>query len=315
MAETRLLAYVSQGDNHLRHVAQIISSGDWRLEGKPTTLREALNGCLDGTFSGLIIEDTQQLPLATILLQEMRNPLLYLVPIMVLLDKEREEDAEVLSAHFGFDVVTKPISRLLVAQSFASFNRKTLTDTGKRLALVLREYRASDLARRHAFFDSLANDPAVVHRARCAKAALTLSEGMPGVTTHAAQMKAAEAELLRHAKLFPRNAMAFLLLGGLYAEWSMPVLAKRVFQGAAVAAPRFSICNASLAQMHLLLGEVEEAIGSLSRLLQAGFFPDETSFALAKLYFSIGRVPEANKVLQGQAGRFNILQAAWMDSK
>lgn len=315
MSDARLLAYVCEGDNHLRHVSQIIGSSDWKIDSTPLSLREALGKCLEGTVTGLIIEDTHQLPVTIQLMRELRNPLLYLVPIIVLLDKDRRDDADILTSHYGFDVVTKPLSRVMMVQAFTSFVRKIQSDTGRRLAIVLREFNSSDFARRQILLDSLAGDPVVVHRAKCAKAADMMAGEKPGDAARHAAIKAAEAELLRHAKLYPRHVSAFILLGGLYAEWAMPVVAKRIYQAASVVAPRFSNCHAALAQMHLLLGEMEEAIASLRRLLQVGFMPEETSFALAKIFFSIGRVDDANRILQGQAGRFNTLHAAWVEAK
>jgi hypothetical protein len=271
--------------------------------------------------AGLILEDTDQLPISLHLMRELRNPLLYLVPVIVLLDKDRKDDASVLASHYGFEVLTKPLSRVLMVQAFSAFVKKFQSNTGQRFSTILKEFSVTDHANRCRLLDSLATDPLAVHRANCAKAADILSgddalnEGNQGKKTSSSAMKVAESELLRHAKIFPRHVLAFLLLGGLYAEWAMPVLARRIYQAASVAAPGFSLCHASLAQMHLLLGENDDAIANIRKLLQVGFMPDETSFTLAKILFSAGRLDDAGRVLQGQAGRFNALRSAWMEAK
>ena len=87
MADIREIAYVAVGDNHERHVAQIVLSPEWRIAAGLVTLSEALRGFASGKYAGIVLEDTQDNPAALHVFGELRNPVLYLAPVLVLVDK------------------------------------------------------------------------------------------------------------------------------------------------------------------------------------------------------------------------------------
>lgn len=317
MTEVREIAYVAVGDNHSKLVAQIISSPGWTVATRMESLHAALEGYASGRYAAVILEDTQQFPAAMHVLREIRNPLLMLAPVMVLLDRDRVDDEHGFTAHFGFTTIVKPVSRMMVIQGFSALSKRILSPSGITAAACARALVQSDQDISGALNGSLlelAKDPGFVHRVANARA-LTIMRASGGATHGVEAVKRAEAELLRHAKSHPGNIIAFVILGTIYADLSMTVLAKRLMQSASSAAPRFSLTSAIQAQMHLLLGEMEDAILVLLRLLRMRFMPEDTSFSLAKLYCSLGRLDEAEKILTGQAGRFHVLKAAWVEGK
>jgi len=316
MSESREIAYVAVGDNHSKLVAQIISSPGWIVAPRLDSLQLALQGYASGRYAAVILEDTQQYPAALHILREIRNPLLMLAPVLVVLDRDRVEDEHGFSTHFGFTTIVKPISRMMVIQGFSALTKRITSPSGITAAACARALVQSDqdiTAALNGSLVELAKDPGFVHRVANARALAGLRAGLVTPTIDA--INRAEAELLRHAKSHPGNIIAFIILGTIYAELSMTVLAKRLMQSASSAAPRFSLTSAIQAQMHLMLGEMEDAILVLLRLLRMRYMPEDTSFSLAKLYCSLGRLDEAEKILAGQAGRFHVLKAAWVEGK
>lgn len=316
MTDAREIAYVAAGDNHARLVAQIITSPGWVVAQRVESLKIALDGYASGRYAAIILEDTQQMPAALHILREVRNPILMLAPVMVVVDRDRLDDELAFSSHFGFTTMVKPVSRMMVIQSFSALQKKVNSPSGIMAASCAKALMQTDKDIDGVMAGSLvelAKDPAYVHRVANARALTRMRNGGSAPSTEL--IKRAEAELLRHAKLHPGNIVAFVILGTIYADLSMTVLAKRLMQSASNAAPRFSLTSALLAQMHLLLGEMEDAILLLLRLLRMRYMPDDTSFSLAKLYCSLGRLDEAEKTLAGQVGRFHVLKAAWVDAK
>ena len=320
MADVREIAYVAVGDNHERHVAQIVSSPEWRVATGLVTLGEALRGFTSGKYAGIIIEDTQHCPAALHVFQELRNPALYLAPTMVLVDKDRIDDETAFASQFGFVTTTKPITRMMMIQAFSSLIKRIQSPSSAAAhacAMALASGVPAEQDRAIANIRLLAKDALFVHRAACACALARLSVSaadVPGALKIDA-FRAAEGELLKHAKSHSGNIMAFLILANLYMELSMTVLARRLMQSASSAAARFSLPQVFLAQLHLLLGEMEDAIVVLTQLMRLNYMAEQTSFSLAKLYCSVGRLDQADKLLVKQVGRFNALKAAWMEAK
>ncbi len=321
MAEVREIAYVAVGDNHARHVAQIVASPDWRVSATLLTLNAALQGFVSGKYVAIMLEDTQDCPAALHILRELCNPILYLAPIMILVDKERENDESSFDIHFGFICMMKPISRMVVIQTFTNMVRRINSPSGIAAHACSKAYgNGEGVGPIEALpgFTQLVKDPTFAHRLPNFRA-LTKLRSVVGDTArggiHIDGFRLAEADLLRHAKSFPSNIVAYLILSSLYADYSMTILARRLVQNAAVSAQNFSLATAFLAQLHLLLGEMEDAIIVLGRLLKMRYLPEQTSFSLAKLYCSVGRADQADNLLAGQAGRFNALRAAWIDTK
>ncbi len=320
MAGVREIAYVAVGDNHERHVAQIVGSPEWRVAGGLVTLGAALQGYASGKYAGILLEDTQDCPAAMHVFQELRNPILYLAPVMVLVDQDRVEDQAAFANHFGFVTMIKPLTRMMMIQAFTNFKRRVHSPSGiaaQASAVGLMSPVPKEQTDAVAQIRLLAKDVVFVHRAACASALAELNRvgaNGSGILTLEA-FRAAEAELLKHAKSHSGNIIAFLILANLYMELSMTILARRLMQSASIAAPQFSLPKVFLAQLHLLLGEMEDAIVVLTQLMRLNYMPEQTTFALAKLYCSLGRLDHADKILAKQSGRFNALKAAWVEAK
>ena len=93
----------------------------------------------------------------------------------------------------------------------------------------------------------------------------------------------------------------------------MTVLARRLMQSASSAVPRFSLPQVFLAQLHLLLGEMEDAIVVLNQLMRLNYMPEQTSFCLAKLYCSVGRIDQAE--IMAKPTRFACLHERLVSSR
>lgn len=320
MADIREIAYVAVGDNHAQLIAQIVSTQGWRVTTPIDSLGAALQGFATGKYSAIILEDTHQSPVGLHVLRELRNPILHLATMMVLLDKDRAADEAVFSTHFSFHSIVKPLSRMAVIQAFMGLTKRASSPECRASADCARQLASDGPGKNAAVLAGLAElskNMGYVHRIAHARALFHLG-GAPandvGKISHDA-FKQTEAELLKHARSHPNNIVAFLILASLYTDLSMTVLARRLMQSASSVAPRFSLGNAFLAQLHLLLGEMEDAITVLGRLMQVRYMPEQTSFSLAKLYCSLGRLDQAEKLLGGQAGRFHALKSAWIESK
>jgi len=324
MADIREIAYVAVGDNHERHVAKIVMSPEWRIAAGVITLSEALRGFVSGRYAGIMLEDTQDYPAALHVFGEVRNPVLYLAPILVLVDKDRVDDEAAFANQFGFVTMVKPLTRMMMIQTFSSLTKRIQSPSGI-VAQVCATALASGIAKEKddaiAKLALLAMDALFVHRAACASAMARLNGlggslfANPSGTLTMDAFRLAEGELLKHAKSHSGNIIAFLILANLYTEVSMTVLARRLMQSASSAVPRFSLPQVFLAQLHLLLGEMEDAIVVLNQLMRLNYMPEQTSFSLAKLYCSVGRLDQADKLLAKQSGRFNALKAAWVEAK
>ena len=324
MADVREIAYVAVGDNHERHVAQIVSSPEWRIAAGLVTLREALQGFASGKYAGIMLEDTQDYPAALHVFGELRNPVLYLAPVLVLVDKDRIDDEAAFASQFGFVTMVKPLTRMMMIQAFSTLTKRIQSPSGiaaQAFAMALASGIAKEKEDAIAKLALLARDALFVHRAACASALARLNGvagsffANPSGTLTLEAFSLAEGELLKHAKSHSGNIIAFLILANLYTELSMTVLARRLMQSASSAAPRFSLPQVFLAQLHLLLGEMEDAIVVLTQLMRLNYMPEQTSFSLAKLYCSVGRLDQADKLLAKQTGRFNALKAAWVEAK
>ncbi len=320
MADIREIAYVAVGDNHAQLIAQIVSTQGWRVTAPIDSLGAALQGFAAGKYSAIILEDTHQSPAALHVLRELRNPLLYLATMMVLLDKDRAEDEAIFAAHFSFLPIVKPLSRMAVIQAFMGLTKKASSPECRTSAECARQLASGGPGVNVAVSVGLAElskNMGYVHRVAHVRALSHLGSAAAddvGEISHDA-FKQTEAELLKHARSHPNNIVAFIILASLYTDLSMTVLGRRLMQSATSVAPKFSLGNAFLAQLHLLLGEMEEAIIVLGRLMQVRYMPEQTSFSLAKLYCSLGRLDQAEKLLAGQIGRFHVLKSAWVESK
>lgn len=320
MSTVREIRYVATGDNHYRHIAQIVATNGWHLTPPAASLGQALSEYAAGRCAGIIVEDTQTLPVGSILFEQLRNPLLYLAPLLVVIDRDRPDDQAGFEKHFNFSSLLKPISRMMVVTSFSDFTRKISSNAGKLAQEIAGNLAQSTPAMSSELADqfaALSTDAAYTHRAVAARSlvpAFDFAESaMKGISF--TTFKSVEADLLRHAKSHSGNLLAFLILAGFYADFSMTMLARRLMQSAASTAQRFSVANIFLAQLHLMLGEETQAIEVMNRLIRMRYCPELTGFALAKLYFSTGQSELARNVLQDQGGRFQTLKAAWIDPK
>lgn len=320
MSDVREIRYVAAGDNHYRHVAQIVATSGWHITSPKGTLAEALTDFGLGRCSAIVIEDTQTSPSAAMLFAQLRNPLLYLAPIMIVVDRDRPDDVAAFARHFGFTTILKPVSRMLVVNAFTELTKKIIAPVGRLAGEVAKELisgalgGSEDLSNK---LNALCKDPAYVHRVVNAKALIPgfdISSGALQTVSYGV-FRGIEAELLRHAKSHSGNLLALMNLACFYADFSMTILARRLMQSAASMAQRFSLANVFLAQLHLMLGEQREAIDVMNRLVQMRYYPELTRYSLAKLYFSTGEPDMARAALTDQGGRFAALKAVWMESK
>jgi predicted Zn-dependent protease len=125
------------------------------------------------------------------------------------------------------------------------------------------------------------------------------------------KLKEAETVMLTCLKRAPRDLGALVGLGDLYMHAAMPKLAHRLFAGARNAYSGSTIPYTDLAQVALMMGEVDEAIGHLYTLLKSGMIPDKVPGWLARLLYAEGRDEEAEKILNSNRAIWSRMQIAW----
>jgi predicted Zn-dependent protease len=125
------------------------------------------------------------------------------------------------------------------------------------------------------------------------------------------KLKEAETVMLACLKRAPRDLGALVGLGDLYMHAAMPKLAHRIFAGARNAYSGSTIPFADLAQVALMMGDVDEAINHLYTLLKSGMIPDKVPGWLARLLYAEGRDEEAERILSSNRSTWTKMQSAW----
>lgn len=125
------------------------------------------------------------------------------------------------------------------------------------------------------------------------------------------RMKEAEGVLLKALKAAPRELGNIIALSDLYLNAAMPKLAYRLLNGAKQAFAQSLAVYPDLVQAALLLGHIDDAIGSLYQMHKGGFMEEETASFLARLLFAEGREAEAEKILNSNKTAFKRIQSGW----
>ncbi len=294
---------ISDAPNLLMIMKELIKGYGWTVAEATPSVEHAAEVVMRGDASLIMIDDSVAKPSYRALRHLAANPITLATPTLVFLLESHSLETKMVETLGAPSVVPKPLTPSKFQPAFSNliktWDKEPFVHLRRANYLTIQGQVSEGLA----ILGKIKDHPLAYRFATSILASQLLK---------AQRIKDAETLLLKSFKKNPRDMLNILSLVDFYLQVSMPQFALKLLNSAQTIQPMSVTLAPDLMMTHLMLGNLQAAIKTISQTTRGGS-PDEKSLSfLARLLLAEGQRDEAERLLSQSRTLFKKIETAWL---